>query len=282
MSKGAAEFSSTPIERVRDYWDRRPCNIRHSPLPVGTREYFEQVEERKYLVEPHIPAFADFPAWSGKRVLEIGCGIGTDTMNFARAGAEVTAADLSGESIAVARQRAEIFGLSDRVTFANCDAETMEDVPEEPKFDLVYSFGVIHHTPHPGRVLEAARRRMKPGSTLKIMVYNRRSWKVGGIVIKYGKGRFWMADRLIADNSEAETGCPVTFSYTRASVRPLVEAAGFRVDEVFVDHIFPYRVKDYTQYRYVKGLAFRWLPTPVMRALEHRLGWHLMVTATAV
>jgi hypothetical protein len=76
-------FRDTSIDRVRDYWNRRPCNVRHSPAPPGTRSYFDQVEERKYLVEPHIRRFAQFDRWSGKRVLEIGCGIGTDTMNFA-------------------------------------------------------------------------------------------------------------------------------------------------------------------------------------------------------
>ena len=70
------------------------------PKPVGSREYFDEVEARKYLVEPHIPGFADFERWRGKRVLEVGCGIGTDSINFARAGAELTAVDLSPESLA--------------------------------------------------------------------------------------------------------------------------------------------------------------------------------------
>src|SRR4051812_42278438 len=78
-------FSDVPIGRVRDFWNARPCNIRHSPRPVGTREYFDDVERRKYFVEPHIPGFADFSAWKGRRVLEIGCGLGTDTVSFARA-----------------------------------------------------------------------------------------------------------------------------------------------------------------------------------------------------
>jgi 2-polyprenyl-3-methyl-5-hydroxy-6-metoxy-1,4-benzoquinol methylase len=282
MAKPITAFEDTSVETVREYWDKRPCNIRHSPLPVGTREYFDQVEERKYLVEPHIPAFAQFDRWNGKRVLEIGCGIGTDTMNFARAGAFVTAADLSGESIKVASQRAEVFGLSDRITFVHSDAEAMEGVPVEPPYDLVYSFGVVHHTPHPARVLEQARRRMAPGSELRIMVYHRHSWKVAGIVARYGKCRFWDADRLIASYSEAQTGCPITYSYTRESVHDLVEPAGFRVKEVYVDHIFPYRVKDYVRHRYVKNFPWNVLPEKASRAVQRRLGWHLMVIATAV
>ena len=100
----SATFSETSIDRVRDYWNSRPCNLRHSPAPVGSREYFDQVEARKYLVEPHIPGFAEYPRWAGRRVLEIGCGLGTDTMNFARAGARVTAVDLSSRSLELARQ----------------------------------------------------------------------------------------------------------------------------------------------------------------------------------
>src|SRR5947199_5327649 len=115
-------FANTPIQAVQDYWNRRPCNIRHSPLEVGSKEYFEQVEARKYRVEPHIPAFAEFKRWSGMRVLEIGCGIGTDTISFARAGACVTAVDLSERSVEVARCRAEVLGLDDRISFAVANA----------------------------------------------------------------------------------------------------------------------------------------------------------------
>ena len=141
------------IVDVRRYWDARPCNIRHSTKPVGSREYFDEVESRKYFVEPHIPAFAEFDRWRGKRVLEVGCGIGTDSVNFARAGAELTAVDLSSESLQIARQRAEVMGVDDRIEFITANAEELSSAVSGGPYDLVYSFGVIHHTPNPERAL---------------------------------------------------------------------------------------------------------------------------------
>ena len=106
-------MSAASIDTVKAYWDARPCNIRHSRRSVGTKEYFDEVEARKYYVEPHIPGFAQFERWRGKQVLEVGCGIGTDTINFARAGASVTAVDLSGEDpAAVAQQFLAAHGLA--------------------------------------------------------------------------------------------------------------------------------------------------------------------------
>ncbi|MBN1439001.1 MAG: class I SAM-dependent methyltransferase [Anaerolineales bacterium] len=271
-------FREKNISQVRAYWNARPCNIRHSPREAGTRGYFEEVEARKYLVEPHIPGFAEFPRWAGKRVLEIGCGIGTDTINFARAGAAVTAVDLSERSLELARRRAEVFGLADKITFRTADAERLaESIRPEP-YDLVYSFGVIHHTPHPERVIGQIRDHfVRPESELKLMVYHRKSWKVLWILLAEGKGAFWKLDELVARNSEAQTGCPVTYTYTPAGARALLR--GFRVESMFVDHIFPYRIADYVNYRYVKNWYFRILPPAVFRLLERRFGWHLCLTA---
>src|SRR5262245_8312756 len=267
---------------VQRYWDERPCNIRHSPKPVGSREYFDEVEARKYRVEPHIPAFADFEHWRGKRVLEVGCGIGTDSINFARAGAALTAVDLSPESLRVAEKRAEVMGVTDRIRFREANAEELTTVLGGETFDLVYSFGVVHHTPRPERALAEMRKLLAPGGTLKLMVYHRRSWKVFWILTTQEHGRFWRAEELVAKHAEAQTGCPVAFTYTRAEGRALVERAGFDVDELQVDHVFPYRIPDYVEYRYVKEPYFRWMPDRLFRSFERRFGWHLLITAEAV
>ena len=275
-------FAQVPIDQVQNYWDRRPCNIRHSTKTPGSREYFDEVERRKYFVEPHIPRFAEFPRWQNKRVLEIGCGIGTDTMNFARQGAWVTAVDLSEKSLEMARKRPDVYGLADRIRFVHGSAEQLDQVVSPEPFDLVYSFGVIHHTPHPERVLEQVRNYVRPGATVKVMVYNRYSWKVFWILMTYGRCQFWRLTELVARNSEAETGCPVTYTYSRRELRDLMEQHGFHVKRIQTEHIFPYRIRDYVQYRYIKEWHFRWLPEPLFHVLERMFGWHLCVTAEAL
>jgi ubiquinone/menaquinone biosynthesis C-methylase UbiE len=272
-------FRDIPIGRVQQYWNSRPCNVRHSARPLGTQEYFDEVEARKYFVEPHIPRLAEFPRWREKRVLEIGCGIGTDSINFARHGAWVTAVDLTEKSLEIARQRAAVFGLQDRIRFYQANAEELHQVvPVEP-YDLVYSFGVIHHTPNPERVLAQVRRYMHRQSVLKLMVYHRYSWKVLWVLLRSGKGQFWKTSELVAKHSEAQTGCPITYIYSRRQGHELMERNGFRVTDLWVDHIFPYRVRDYKEYRYHKEWYFRWLPQRIFRKLEQQFGWHLCISA---
>jgi len=273
-------FEDVPIVRVRDFWNARPCNIRHSAKPVGEREYFDEVEARKYFVEPHIPRFAEFTRWSGKRVLEIGCGLGTDTVNFARAGAQVTAVDLSDRTLEIARKRAAVYGLTN-ITFVQADAEQLTTaLPAEP-YDLVYSFGVIHHTPNPRVALAQIRSFVSKNGTLKLMLYHRHSWKALATVMTYGHGALWNWDEIIARYSEAQEGCPVTYTYTRRELYDLIDRIDCRVENMFVDHIFPWRIADYIQYRYQRTWYFAMIPRPAFRWLERHFGWHLCVTAVA-
>jgi len=272
-------FSNIGLEKVQNYWNARPCNVRHSPSPVGTRQYFDEVEARKYFVEPHIPLFAEFEKWRGKKVLEIGCGLGTDTINFARAGAQVTSVDLSTESLALAKKRAQVFGL-DNITFYQANAEQLCDYVPVERYDLVYSFGVIHHTPHPERVIEQIHKYMDKDSLFKIMVYHRSSWKVFWMLLKYGNKPGETKDELIARYSEAETGCPVTYSYTTETAKDFLK--GFDIIDTRIDHIFPYSIPEYRNYQYRKVWYFRYLPHAIFRLMEQRLGWHLCVTARKV
>lgn len=252
------------IDTVKAYWDSRPCNIRHSRLPVGTREYFDEVEARKYLVEPHIAGFAQFERWRDRRVLEVGCGIGTDTINFARAGAAVTAVDLSSESLAIARRRAEVFGVQDRVRFVCADAERLSSAVPSERYDLVYSFGVVHHTPNPAAAVEEIRKLMSPESEFRMMVYAKHSWK--RIMIDAG-----------FDQPEAQSGCPVAYTYTREEIIRLL--SGFEVRSIHQDHIFPFVVEKYVNYEYELAPWFASMPREMFRALERTLGWHTLVVA---
>jgi hypothetical protein len=136
----------------------------------------------------------------------------------------------------------------------------------------------VHHSPHPERVVEELGRYLVPGSTLKLMVYHRYATKVFAVLATDARFRPNRLDGAVARRSEAQTGCPVTYTYTRAEARALAERAGVTVDEVRVEHIFPYRVADYVQYRYRKRWYWRVMPRPTVRALERRVGWHLLVT----
>lgn len=272
------------IDDVAAYWDARPCNIRHSDKPVGTREYFDEVEARKYRVEPHIPGFAQFERWRDKDVLEVGCGIGTDTINFLRAGAHVAAIDVSSESVALTKRRAQVYGLGyldvveDDLLLQIADAEHLSaGIVGAYSYDLVYSFGVLHHTPEPWRALMEIRKVIKPDGELRLMMYHRWSTKT----FRLTGGRMWRDD-LVARQSEAQTGSPVTRTYSRRQLRRLLRDTGFEVTDERVEHIFPYRWQDYIEHRYVRTPLGSALPPWAWRALEHTLGWHLCVVARPI
>ena len=251
------------IDEVRDYWNNRPCNIRHSTSPIGSKEYFDEVEARRYANEPHNFTFPEFERWQGLRVLEIGCGIGTDAVNFARAGAVYTGVDLSSESIKLARQRFDVFGLTG--TFIECNAEELNTIFNNgEQFDLIYSFGVIHHAPRPERVVACLPSILAPNGEVKCMLYAKNSWK--NILINAE----W-------DQPEAQDNCPQAVTYTNSEVKELFHE--FDYVQVKQDFIFPWKIENYVKYEYIKQPWFEAMPPELFKIMERALGWHLLITA---
>ena len=250
------------VNDVIDYWNSRPCNINHSDKEVGTREYFDEVEQKKFFVEPHIPGFAEYQKWKYKKVLEIGCGIGTDAINFAKHGANYVGIELSEKSLNITKRRFDVYGQDGSLYCGNSE-ELSKIVPVE-KFDLIYSFGVIHHTPNPEKVISEIKKYMSKTSILKIMLYAENSWK------KY------MIDAEL-DQPEAQFGCPIANTYTKDDVQTLLE--GFDILSIDQTHIFPYIVEDYKKGLYNKLPWFEFMSDDVFSVLEASLGWHLLITA---
>lgn len=254
---------TTNINEVKQFWDNRPCNVRHSSKPIGSKEYFDEVESKKFFVEPHIKSFSTFNLWNGKKVLEIGCGLATAGVNFARYGADYTGVELSKESLALAKQRFEVYGLHG--SFYEGNAENLSDFLPDEKYHLIYSWGVIHHTPHPEKVIEQVKKYLHKNGTFKIMLYASNSWKNYMI----GAG---------LDQPEAQYGCPIAYTYTEEEI---VELLGndFSVTSIERDHIFPYQIEPYKEGKYIKQPWFECMPDEMFKILEKNLGWHILVTA---
>ncbi len=145
-----------PVEMgdVKGFWEREACGER----------YGAEQDRLRYTLEPEILRFADFESATGKRVLEIGVGMGADFLRWVRAGAHATGLDLTERAVTLTRQRLEAEGLVADVRVADAEALPFPD----GQFDIVYSWGVLHHTPDPGRALAEAARVLAPGGTTEV------------------------------------------------------------------------------------------------------------------
>jgi ubiquinone/menaquinone biosynthesis C-methylase UbiE len=165
-------MEQTDITEVKGFWNANPCQSDLSS-EQDRRRYFEDITRKRYRGRDwHVPTVARFTAFRGKDVLEIGCGIGTDGLEFARNGARYTGVDLTPKSIQLAKERFGLFGVGGRLEVAN--GEECLPFPDN-SFDHVYSFGVIHHSPVPERIVHEIHRVLRPGGTLTVMLYNRSS-----------------------------------------------------------------------------------------------------------
>jgi len=211
-------------EKVRGYWEQEPCGT--APEIAGarerlSREWFEQIEEHRYAVEPFIHQVAQFTRHHGKTMLEIGVGAGTDHLQWARAGCVCHGVDLTEAAVETTRARLALYGLHSALQ--RLDAETLPY--PDATFDLVYSWGVVHHSENPGRIVAEVRRVLKPGGRFIGMVYGRRSPNVFKLWVKRGllRGRPWRSFSDIVWNHMESIG---TKAYTPAEVATLLGAFG--------------------------------------------------------
>ena len=262
---------------VKKYWNDRPCNIKHSKKEFGSKEYFDEVEQKKYFIEPHIPKFAEFNKWEGKRVLEIGCGIGTDSVNFVRNGAKLTIVEFSDKSLDVCKKRFDVFGLS--ADFYVGDVERLDEFLPEQKFDLIYSFGVIHHVLCPDNAFKQIVKYMDDSTELRVMMYSKISYKLFWVMMENGMMKMNDMDDFIRKNAEAQYGCPVAYTFTFQEIRDMVGKYGLNVEKIWKDHIFTYNIPDYHNNVYIRDKYWEGIDDKLLKQFEHELGWHTMFIA---
>lgn len=286
-------------ERVREFWQEHPCGTKFADAPQGSRRFFELVEQHRYQKEWHIPLAADFQSSAGKRVLEIGCGLGTDGAQFAKAGADYTGVDLTDAAVQLARRRFALFALPGQ--FRTADAEQL-DFPGE-SFDIVYSHGVLHHTPDIASAIREIHRVLRPGGTAKVMLYHRNSYNYrinisvlrrGGVhLLRWNAGvklvhlltkepeeslreharryrvdtNYLSSSEFLSQNTDG-AGNPLARVYSRDEARKLFE------DFSTVD------LKTFFLNKRWMPLLGPVLPRTVESLLASRWGWHLWVYAT--
>lgn len=188
MSQQSSEMNA----EVKRYWEKEPCGTHGYVVKDAEKfslDYFESVESYRYQVEPFIHSIAQFTRYRGQRVLEVGVGAGTDHLQWARGGAELYGVDLTDAAIETTSKRLDLYGFKSQLQ--RVDAETLPF--EDCTFDVVYSWGVIHHSEHPERILAEINRILKKGGVYIGMFYHRLSLTTLRVWLKHAllKGRPW-------------------------------------------------------------------------------------------
>jgi 2-polyprenyl-3-methyl-5-hydroxy-6-metoxy-1,4-benzoquinol methylase len=260
---------------IKNYWDNQPCNIKHSNKPFSTLEYFEDVQTKKYYVEPHIPIFAEFDKWKDKEVLELGCGIGTDSINFAKYGAKLTVVDISNISLDICKKRFELYGL--HATFINANIEEIDKIIANKKFDLIYSFGVIHHTINPKKVINCVYNLLAKNGEFRFMVYSKVSYKLFWLMMENKIKDINEGLKVVCNQSEAQKDCPMTHVYTFDDIKYNLLDDRFNITDIYKDHIFTYNIDHYRNNIYIKDEYWENMSDKDIDKLAKEMGWHTMV-----
>lgn len=253
---------------VRDFWNADPCGTRY----MGGPEDYEAHARARYELEPFIHDFAGFAKSAGKRVLEVGVGMGADYLEWLKAGAIVSGVDLSHVSVEQAARRCELAGFTPDLRVS--DAEHLP-FPDNT-FDVVYSYGVMHHSPNTLQCLREAGRVLKPGGSLRVMIYHHPSLTGFMLWLRYGLWRGKSVRQMVRDRLES----PGTKSYTQDEAVDLLQ--GF--EQIEMRQVFspgdlllsaPSARFQGSFYRLIWALYPRFL----VRRLGRRCGLFLLVSA---
>jgi SAM-dependent methyltransferase len=241
---------------VREYWDRHIHDLEITRHPVGSPGFFQDLDQYHFEKLHHLPRLIPFDEYRGKRVLEVGCGAGTDLVRFARGGALVTGVDIAPSAIELARQNFAQQRLSADLRVA--DGERLP-FPDET-FDLVYAHGVVQYTTRGADLVAECRRVLAPGGTAIFQAYNRISWL--------------NALSILMKVPLEHSGAPVLNKYSASEFRRLLN--GFR-DVRIVEERFPVKSRLHGG---LKGALFNTLFVGTFNALPRglvrRFGWHLL------
>ena len=254
---------SSKIKQVKRYWNNQPCNIGHSKKKFLSKEYFDEVRKKRYFVESHIPKFADFNKYNKKNVLEIGCGIGTDGIEFIKNGANYSGVELSKKSLDIFSKRIKVLNLNNKnIKLIESSVENLTNVPKK-NYQLIYSFGVIHHTPDMKKAFNEIYKLANKNTIIKIMLYAKNSYKN------------FMLD-LTNYRYEAQKSCPIVYKVDRSDVERLIHNK-FKILEISQDFIFPYQIKPYKKNIYRKIKHFKIMPKKIFKRLSNKIGEHLLI-----
>jgi len=243
-------------EDVREYWERHIHDLEITAHPVGSRGFFDDLDQYHFEKLHHLLRLVDFNGWRGRAVLEVGCGAGVDLARFAKGGANVSGVDLTASAIALARANFYQQGLTGRFDVA--DGERLPFANDT--FDLVYAHGVVQYTADPQRLVNECYRVLKPGGQAVFQVYNRVSWLNA-------------LSKLMKVGLEHDDA-PVLLKFSIAEFRRLLSP--FREVRI-VPERFPVKSRLHKGW---KGIAFNTMFVGAFNALPRSivrpLGWHLM------
>ena len=214
-------------DQAREQWGHDPAGSVHAgEAQLGTPEGYASIERQRYREQPWMHETFRFERYAGLRVLEIGVGLGTDHLQFARAGARITGVDLTPRCVDLTTRRLEQEGFQPDVRLM--DAEALEF--DDDAFDAVYSFGVLHHIPSTERAFAEVRRVLRPGGTFLGALYSRESFFHAWTLLQWGlRQRFRQPYEELLAGIEYSTGdaLPHVRLFGRDELRRSLNGAGF-------------------------------------------------------